>query len=141
EDITRTWGKRQIVRGPILVVPYVRRWTEKVTDDKQTKSIEREASGVRYVLPDTLAVDGTLATEVRRRGIFDVPLYVARIGLRGVIRLPDRSAFPDDTAVIQWDRMTLDLGLSDPRALRENVMLEWGDASIGLEAGVGAADL
>jgi inner membrane protein len=141
EDITRTWGRRQIVRGPFLVVPYVRRWTEKVTDDKQTKSIEREENGRRYVLPETLVVDGALATEVRRRGIFDVPLYVARIGLRGAIRLPERSAFPDDTAVIQWDRMTLAFGLSDPRALRENVTLEWGDASTALEAGVGAADV
>ncbi|MCI0636604.1 MAG: cell envelope integrity protein CreD, partial [Actinobacteria bacterium] len=141
DDVTRTWGKRQIVRGPFLVVPYLRRWTEKVREGKATKTVVREAPGRRYVLPENLAVDGRLVTEVRRRGIFDVPLYVARLGLRGAVRLPDASVFPKDTAVIQWDRMTLAVGVSDPRAIRENPTLEWAGGATALEPGGGAVDL
>lgn len=141
EDVTNTWGKRQIVRGPFLVVPYVRRWPEKVREGKVEKTVIREAAGRRYVLPESLDVVGSLATEVRRRGIFDVPLYVAHLALRGTIRLPDASVFPADTAVIQWDRMTLALGVSDPRAIRENPALEWAERQSPLEPGAGAVDL
>jgi inner membrane protein len=141
EDVTNTWGKRQIVRGPLLVVPYLRRWPEKVTEGLTEKTVIREATGYRYVLPEDLGVKGSLATEVRRRGIFDVPLYVARLGLRGTIRLPEASAFPADTAVIHWDRTTLALGVSDPRAIRENPTLEWGERQSPLEPGGGAVHL
>lgn len=141
EDVTRTWGKRQIVRGPFLVVPYLRRWPEKVTEGKVEKTVIREAAGLRYVLPESLDVQGSLATEVRRRGIFDVPLYVARLALRGTIQLPDASAFPKDTVAIQWDRMTLALGVSDPRAIRENPSFDWADQQRALEPGAGAVTL
>jgi inner membrane protein len=141
DDVTSTWGKRQIVRGPFLVVPYLRRWSEKVTEDKVEKTVIREAAGRRYVLPESLDVEGSLATEVRRRGIFDVPLYVARLALHGAIRIPDTADFPTDTVAIGWDRMTLALGLSDPRAIRENPTLEWAEQQSPLEPGAGAVDL
>lgn len=141
EDVTKTWGGRQVVRGPFLVVPYVRRWSEKVTEGRVEKTVVREAAGRRYVLPESLDVEGSLATEVRRRGIFDVPLYVANLALRGAVRLPQTEDFPEDTAVIQWDRMTLALGVSDPRAIRENPTLQWGEKENVLEPGAGAADI
>jgi inner membrane protein len=141
EDVTNTWGRRQVVRGPFLVVPYVRRWSEKVREGKVDKTVVREATDRRYVLPEALTVDGDLVTEVRRRGIFDVPLYVARLGLRGTIHLPDASDFPADTAVVHWDRMTLALGMSDPRAIRDNPTLEWAERQSPLEPGPGGVNM
>lgn len=141
EDVTKTWGGRQVVRGPFLVVPYVRRWSERVSEGKVEKTVVREAAGRRYVLPESLDVEGSLATEVRRRGIFDVPLYVANLALRGEIALPETSDFPEDTAIIHWDRMTLALGVSDPRAIRENPTLQWAERDTVLEPGAGAASI
>src|SRR5262249_33436717 len=113
KEVTHSWGHRQEIRGPFLVVPYVLRVEEK---DK-----ERAETYYRYILPASFSGDGTLDVEVRRRGIFDVPLYVAHLVLGGTFRLPDRSAFPPETAVIRWDQATLALVASDLKSIREAV--------------------
>src|SRR5690606_23043056 len=50
-DVTASWGGVQTVRGPFLVVPYVRRWTETIPKpDGSSRTITRESSHGRYVL-------------------------------------------------------------------------------------------
>jgi inner membrane protein len=138
-DVTKTWGGRQIVRGPFLTVPYVRRYVEQ-PKKRDEKPIVREEVEERHLMPETLGVDGDLRTEVRRRGIFDVPLYVARLELRGTFRLPAPSELPANMSAIRWDQTSLALGTSDPRAIRENVVLTWGATSVPLRPGPGDLD-
>lgn len=120
-EVTRTWGGRQIVAGPFLVIPYLRRVE---TGSGGTREV-LETVEERYVLPQTLDVQGALATETRRRGIFDVPLYVAKLSLAGTFRLPPRTDFPPDTAEVRWEQASLALALGDPRAIRDDVVLQW----------------
>src|SRR5262245_39578688 len=139
KEVTNTWGGRQTLHGPFLIVPYLRRWTEK-TDNAPEKTVTREVEGHRYVLPESLTIDGDLATEVRRRGIFDVPLYVARVTFAGSFRLPAMEAFPPDTAAVHWDRAELALGIADPRAIRDST-LRWREDAVPVRPGTGALDL
>jgi len=120
-DVTRTWGGRQIVAGPFLVIPYARRVETGSGEEREFFEVLEE----RYVLPQNLAVEGVLATETRRRGIFDVPLYVARMSLSGSFRLPSRTEFPADTAEVRWGQATLAVALGDPKAIRDDVVLLW----------------
>ncbi len=136
-EVTSTWGGRQIVRGPFLTIPYVRRWVDQPRKVNE-KPVVRDEIEEAHVMPATLTVDGDLGTEIRRRGIFDVPLYVARLNLRGDFRLPDRDAFPSNTVDIRWDEATLTLGVDDPRAIREQVVLTWNGASVPLRPGPGS---
>src|SRR5262249_18712881 len=129
----QSWGHRQAIRGPFLVIPYVLRFEEK-------GKAPREETYYRYVLPARFSADGTLDVEVRRRGIFDVPLYVAHVELGGTFRLPDRSTFPPEAVAIRWDQATLALAVSDPRSIREAVTFAWGDRSIPVDAGLGPFD-
>ena len=139
-DVTESWGGRQTLRGPVLHVPYLRQWTDTVEDKEgKTKLVQRESKENLYVLPETLAIDGELRTETRRRGIFDIPLYVTTLDLRGAIRLPAASDFPADTVAVDWDRMTLATGLADPRAIRDEASLVWNGQAETLEPGVGDA--
>jgi inner membrane protein len=140
-DVTRSWGGRQLVRGPMLNIPYVRRWTDTVEGkDGKPTAIQHESFESLYVLPGKLEIDGELVTETRRRGIFDIPLYVAHLTLRGSIRLPAAADLPDDTAEIEWNRMTLATGLANPRAIRNEASLVWNGQAETLEPGVGSAD-
>jgi inner membrane protein len=140
-DVTRSWGGRQLLRGPMLHVPYVRRWTDTVEGkDGKPKAVRHESFESLYVLPETLAIEGDLKTEIRRRGIFDVPLYVTHLTLRGSIRLPAPADFPSDTDEIEWNRMTLATGLTNPRAIRDEASLVWNGQAETLEPGVGSAD-
>ncbi len=140
DSVTSSWGRRQIVRGPILVVPYVRRFVDPPTT-KDGKETIREETEQRYVLPETLTVDGDIAPKLRHRGLFDVPLYVARLSLAGTIRLPRTSDFPSNTIAIAWDKATLAVGLSDPRAIRDTAVLEWNGQPVAPEPGVDGVSL
>jgi inner membrane protein len=137
---TYSWGRRQIVRGPVLVVPYVRRWVTPPATRKDKATI-REDTEQRYVLPEALTVDGTIETEVRHRGLFAVPLYVARLALTGTMHLPQASDFPSNTVSIGWDRATLAIGVEDPRAIRDTAVIEWDGRPVSPEPGVAGVSL
>lgn len=125
--VADTWGAAQIVRGPFLAIPYsAPRATPGGSDGKS----------VLWILPEKLEVDGDLETEVRRRGLFDIPLYLGRLSLRGSLRLPDAGAFPPNAAV-QWGRATLIVAISDTKALRADAALGWGDSRLPMQAGSG----
>jgi len=142
ENVTGSWGGRQVLRGPMLVVPYVRRWSEKTeAADGTVKITQHQAVHTRYVLPETLRIDGRLDSEIRKRGIFDISLYVTSLAFEGSLRLPQLADFPEDTAEVHWDRMTLAVGLGDPRSIRDEASLEWNGQAVILEPGVTGVDL
>lgn len=132
QDVTRTWGERQALIGPILVVPYKDRWRDE-------KGNVQEVTRHAFFQPETLTVDGDVATEKRYRGIFEVPLYLATLSVQGEFKRPDFSAWPIAQDDILWEGATLVVGLSDPRALREQVTLEWNEAKLPFEPGRASA--
>ena len=71
-EVSSKWGGKQAIAGPVLVVPYTRRWTE--TNRDGTQSVRTETRYANF-LPDTLATRGIVTTEIRKRGIFSVPVY------------------------------------------------------------------
>jgi inner membrane protein len=115
-EVSGTWGGPEQLFGPVLTVP------------------ESTASGAivpRRFLPRTLSVRGRVDTEVRRRGIFDVPLYVARLHVEGTLLVP-----PGD---LLRDRASLAFGLSDPKAIRAASPVSLGDRKLIWEPGPGDA--
>jgi len=81
KEVSSTWGGPQIVSGPVLAVPYTVAWVD--GSGRPQRSVNRA-----FVLPRDLQVDGQLATETRRRGIFEVPVYRATLKVRGTFVRP-----------------------------------------------------
>ncbi|WP_273454431.1 cell envelope integrity protein CreD [Nevskia ramosa] len=133
-DVIASWGGRQNVIGPILRVPYVRRISGR--DDKGGVT-ERRESGIGYFLPKTLDIDARLDTELRHRGIFEVPVYVANLKLAGRFERPDFSAWGVLDEDIDWSRAELMLSLSDPASLHADAALVWDGRRIGLKPSTG----
>lgn len=133
QEVTQTWGHRQEIRGPFLVVPYVLRVEEKGKE-------AREETHHRTILPVTLSAEAKLDTEVRRRGIFDVPLYVAHVALTGAFRLQERSSFPPETVAVRWEDATIAISLSDPKSIRDGVTLTSEERALAVEPGLGPFD-
>lgn len=133
-EVTRTWGTNQTLIGPILRVPWVERW-------KNEKGVVQETLHAAYFLPEHLSFEGDIATQVRRRGIFDVPLYQTKLMIRGKFRAPDFSAWQIHPTNILWKSATLSMGISDPKAIRELVTLNWGNEKHSFGPGVGDTDV
>lgn len=108
-DVARAWGEVQSLAGPILRLPYTVRWLEKDT--------ERSRTGWLVLPPQRLDVNARLDSEVRRRGIFEVPVYRAKLGLRGQFRLPEASDLGVATGEIEFGRAELMIGIAEPGAL------------------------
>ena len=71
-DVAANFGGRQIVGGPVLVVPYTEMVDEDVADaGGEVKTIARRKQGSWVFFPETLSVTGELQPDVRRRGLHD----------------------------------------------------------------------
>lgn len=85
----------QRLGGVVLVLPYVERVVdEKVGLDGVRRAEERRVGHQAVVLPERLDVEGTLARDERRRGLFTVNGYVWKGTLRGTLRFPDAASLP-----------------------------------------------
>jgi inner membrane protein len=101
-EVSATWGRSQIVEGPVLSIP-VLTWGEDVNRRtvKQTAWIHQ--------LPESLDIKGKLEPEVRYRAIYEVVLYRGDLSLRGTFPPLDPARWGVQPENIQWDRAVLTL--------------------------------
>jgi len=121
EEVAALWGRQQLVSGPILAVPYAAKtWVTRsqVVAGKAVQVGDWElTTATAYFLPEALAVDGQVDPEVRRRGIYDVVVYGAKLHLAGHF-LPDFAAAGIEAERIDWEQARVLFGVSDLHGVR-----------------------
>ena len=125
-DIASAWGNAQTIGGPIFVMPY--RYTRLVNGVAVTAQDEL------YVLPEALRFEGTVRTEIRYRGIYEVPVYTAELSISGVLPPPVFGTDSPDREIL-WEDAHIALPLSDTRPIKQAVRLTLGDQSADFEPG------
>jgi inner membrane protein len=115
-EVGESWGGRQTVSGPVLVVPYTQTWTDE-------KGRALSASGQAYFLPSELRVDSVVNTQPRSRGIFDVVVYTTTLKVEGTFIRPDLDWLRHVPTDIRWAEATVTVGVSDPKALTRRASL------------------
>jgi inner membrane protein len=113
QSVARGWGERQWVGGPLLAIPVT-------TDAEPSRTCDW------YVLPEELDVTAELQVEETRRrlGLYDVPVYVARIHVKGKFDLPheiSRLTRGGTSVHLQVEQARVLLPINDPRGLRDLV--------------------
>ncbi|HEY5623973.1 MAG TPA: cell envelope integrity protein CreD [Gammaproteobacteria bacterium] len=126
DDIAGAWGGDQIIGGPILVVPF--RYTT------MRGGVSASVRDELYVLPTELAYTGDVTTEIRYRGIYEVPVYTAQLTITGTLPAVNVELDYDDVA-IDWEHVTLVLPISDARSVRQAVELVVEDVTADFEPG------
>jgi inner membrane protein len=134
------WGGGAVTGGPMLIVPTER--TVKENGDVRVVRCDL------YLLPAALDMKAELALEPepRRVGIYDVPVYLAQLKLRGRFELSELQPMLDRPGVTYlWERSRLRLPLSQVRSLREvrkatfaEAPLRFGPGAAGVYRGVDA---
>lgn len=152
DRISREWGGGQILSGPVLVIP-VERDVRVVSsrpkldpvsglvlvDDEGAEIFERfeevqvKAEEPVYLLPEQLDLQLDSTTEQRRRGIFEVPVYVAEITASFAFDLEAVARQVDAEARVLWDRAELRVGVGDNRGLRGQAVIEADGAPLRVE--------
>ena len=109
-DIMRSWGGEQTLAGPVLVVPYTTSYT-----NRKGEVIVDES--VAYVLPSKLDVRGVLASEIRARGIHEVPVYHTTLRISGEFERPDIGGIAAQVDTVHWQRAYIALTVSQARGI------------------------
>ncbi|GAA4375748.1 cell envelope integrity protein CreD [Hymenobacter koreensis] len=128
-EVSAKWGGAQQVTGPVLVVPYRRM-------ERDEKNRLLETTAYACFLPDTLNVNGTLAPEKRRRGIYDVVVYSSKLQVRGSFNTASLADWDLSPADIRWQEAFVAVGLSDMKGIRSGLNLQWDGAAFPFEPGV-----
>ena len=134
EEVGAKWGRAQALTGPVLTVPYTYRWQEQTAEGK---TIEKTAVRTALILPDRLQVKGDLATAIRSRGIFSVPVYGLKLDVAGEFSAADFREIGVPVNDIDWDHAELVIGISDVRAIQRQPELAWADHRAGFLPGTG----
>ncbi len=129
-EVTQKWGGRQQVAGPRLVVPFR---TAPTASTEGSAWSRRRFTGVAHFLPEQLEISGGVETEMRRRGIFEVPVYRADLTLAGHFSEPDFSDWGAGPVEPAWEDAYLLLELCEPRALQNPLRVDWNQETLDFE--------
>lgn len=133
-EVTQKWGTRQVLQGPLLVVPFlekVKRYEGKV------QKIEQRTRHATF-LPEHIDAKVEIDSEIRYRSIYGIPLYRARIKLSGDFDRNKMSSMAGDRK-LQWDKAELVIAVTDPKSVQKESTLKIDGTGIGLEPGTSAS--
>lgn len=106
--IARQWGQAQLLAPAYLSVDAAAAAASEGGFQPRTEA--------RILLPERVEVDGELRTEVRARGMFRVPVYVAQLRIKARFDAAEVAALRGLAA--DPARLRLDLALGDPRGIQ-----------------------
>lgn len=139
-DVAASYGGRQSVSGPVLVVPYTENVREQVDDGAGTmRTTVRRRTRHWTFFPETLVVDGGMVPGTRRRGLHEVRVYEwqGTVQARFDARIPDDAPADAQRSIGEpW----LAFGIADVRGLRELPRMQAGGRALELAQGIGHAD-
>lgn len=139
-DIAAHHGGEQRLVGPLLTVPYVYESVTTRVDALRGGEVTERArkDGVAIILPDSATARADLVHEMRRRGIYEAPVYSSRITLDGAFATPDLAREIPDLVEVDWAKAALILGVSDLSGLTDADAVAFGGRSAMFRAGLPA---
>lgn len=132
-------GGRQTFLGPVLAVPYSKTVAAPAPQPGQVQAQPTLETGVIIVFPETGDAQVRTSSDVRRRSLFNVPVYTADVAFRAAFDL-SRTA-PPDGAVMHWEQAELLVGASDPRGALTDIAVTVAGQRIGLAPATSMSDL
>ena len=135
-EIMQAWGDEFLILGPVLQIPLIE--YEEITskNERGEEKIEvRRRESFYRIAPEELNAQVELKTEIKKRGIFSVPLYGGEIQLRGSFAAakigaglkPNQELFPEKAELV--------IALSGQRGIRGITKAEWNGGALDFLSG------
>lgn len=139
-NIAQSWTGTQKFLGPVLIVPYVEKYTKKEWD-KNLKAYKQNTYFRRkqiYLLPEQLRIRGEITTEQRRRGLYSIPVYASDLLVEGAFTNQQLVAlWKKKGRNISWKRPYVSMLVSDIRGISEQPKLSWARGEYEFTSGSG----
>lgn len=134
-ELYAQWGGKQVIAGPVLNVPYV------ITITGENNDEISDRPGVAHFLPETMETDGVLYPQTRKRGIYKVVVYEAKVKIKGTFGGPDISQLNIRNARYNWNEAYFTIGVSDMRGIKNLPELVINGQKCTVDPGVADSDL
>lgn len=121
-----TSGPSQTIIGPVIQLPYLIKSNVEATPSNPSR-------GFLYIFPDKLKIDAKLKTEVRKRGIFEIPTYSADLDFSGTFSPLDVKVWDQEVLEFLWSEAKLSIGVSEPKTIRDQQAFKWNQNLLEFE--------
>lgn len=121
KEIASQWSGSQLVKGPVLIIPY--RKNVKFINAAQKESTKEVVENL-YVLPENLNIKADVSPEVLHRGMFDAVVYNSTIRLSGNFAKADLAMFSLTQEQLILDKARLTFSISDLKGLKNNPVIK-----------------
>jgi inner membrane protein len=135
-DIAAGWGGPQVVAGPVLLVPYTVQRQNLVNG----QPVQVKQGFTAMLPPENLNMEVRATSGTRWRGIFEVPVYKAAIGMRATFDKTAIAGLLPSDAKVQWSDARVAIRVSDAHGLADNVVLNINGRVVPFESGVDVDD-
>ncbi|WNO10359.1 cell envelope integrity protein CreD [Teredinibacter sp. KSP-S5-2] len=141
QSIAESWTGRQSFLGPVLVLPYIVQWEDKVWDPQaeQYQKVVKTGRENMYIFPQSMQLESQLETELRYKGIYKVPVYKNTVVAEGGFStLEIKNRLRDITQInefIKWEEPYISIALSDPRGIDKIPQLNWFNKRLDIKPG------
>ena len=123
-EITTSWGKEQLLIGPLLTIPYV-----KTFSDNAGWSYD---SRYKHIRPESMTINTNIETQIRHRSIYKVPVYTASVHVIGHFDLPGTGISEENKSRFQLDEWVIQIPVKSSRSIKEPIKFVWDDEVIKL---------
>lgn len=128
-EVSDKWANEQKLYGPILTIPF----NKKILVNETAEEFRQEA----HILPSKLTINGQVAPQSLRRGIYEVVVYNLKISFNGSFSGLDEYTNELKEHEILWDEAFLTINISDLRGIKEKVIVNWNGNDMEVEPGSG----
>lgn len=139
-DIASQQGGVQRVIGPLIVVPIVRR-VEREVRDTESGEMRRTAvnvDDVAVMTPKSLNVAADAKHEMRRRGVYEAPVYRAGVDISGSFAKPNLKEAIPNLEPVDWTKAAVVVGVTDLVGLADATSFDIGGQSKDFRSGAPA---
>jgi inner membrane protein len=141
--IALSWTGEQTLISPLLILPYLVETTNYGGKDKDGNPITKVSSTwhKRYIVPDTVAIDVEVDTQLRKQGIYGIPVYTAGLAINGRISAGTLTTILEDlkgqAGFSRLGEPLLSLSVADIRGIDGAPTLTWEDQQRPFESNSG----
>ena len=133
-DISSKWGQSQTITGPVITIPYTA--TRDIIDGKR-----RIETRYIHLLPSELTISGNIDTSLLSRSIYDVIAYSTKLTIAGKFEGNELKSMNSIPSTTQWDKATLNLGITDLTGVQDRININWGEDSFDFNPGIAVRDI
>jgi inner membrane protein len=138
EEVSATWANSQMILGPVITLPVQIQYD--ILNDKTNKYEKRYRTDHLHILPKQLTVNGDVIPDIRKRGIYEVPLFTTDLNIDGKYDVESIKSMIKDQATPLWEEASISVGISDLRGIQEQMLMVLGDQEVIFNPGLYTTD-